>query len=114
MLEGESLSVLDEVLSVAEHRDALAADVARLRADIEMFQRSASQAEQTRRDLAAEVARLREALAASEARATKAEGVIAEALAVTEGMCGQPRATLAFALAGVRMALTSAAKGAGR
>ena len=64
--------------------------------------------------LAAEVARLREALAASEARATKAEGVIAEALAVTEGMCGQPRATLAFALAGVRMALTSAAKGAGR
>lgn len=53
-------------LPLAEHRDAavaerdaLAAEVARLRADIEMFQRSASQAEQTRRGLAAEVERLR-------------------------------------------------------
>jgi len=46
-------------LEVAEHRDALAAEVETLRADVEMFQQGASVAEQTRRDLAAEVARVR-------------------------------------------------------
>ncbi|MGL4808415.1 MAG: hypothetical protein ACRC4O_06705, partial [Giesbergeria sp.] len=46
---------------VSTRCSAAEAEVARLRADIELFQRGASQAEQTRRDLADEVALLREA-----------------------------------------------------
>lgn len=101
---GEVASMSAYALPLAEERDALAAEVARLRADIELFQRASSQAEQTRRDLAtrAEVAEMevhvahrmiddaashgRSMLAALQARADAAEAEVGRLTGLLDGL----------------------------
>ena len=74
----------DNAVSIAEHRDALAAAIAILRVDIEHLHRAASEAERMRLDLmterdalTAEVARLREVIATKHAIERSSVGVAA-------------------------------------
>lgn len=121
IVAGRQATLRDVALPLAEHRDALAAEVARLKAQMqdvceanrEDVDGLTAMVEQER----AEVARLREALAASEARAKKAGEGAAWVIARCKEALKLPacaRNVRERQALGDVLAYTSAAKGAGR